>query len=382
MVILSSIAKLDMFQIAENLSKRNMLTQMYTGFASQKGRLINSFITRKDTEQIPTKAITDLWPLQVMQRYHKSSIYNEIYDRMVARHVKNRSDYKAVLAWSGMGEHTLFEAKRKGKLTVLGRGSCHIEMQNQLLTDEFLKYGLKFNIDVRITNKELREYALADKIYVCSSFVKKSFLDRGFSDDRIFVNPIAVPTLFSPMLQTKPKSKFIILFLGKLTIQKGSRYLFQALEQLNINENDYEAWFIGAAENVILKEFNERKRSNWKYIGFVPQAKLPELISQADLGVFPSIQDGFAQVVPQQLSCGVPVITTFNTGSSDFIQDGYNGYVVPACNSETIAEKVMKVFKDSALLSQMKINAVKINSKDLSIDAVANRFEVFFKSNT
>src|SRR5690348_2184927 len=121
MVILSSIAKLDMFQIADSLEKRNMLTHMYTGFASQKGRFVNKFIGRRDTENIPVNKITDFWPLQVMQRYHKSSIYNEMYDRVTAQHIKKRDDFKAVLAWSGMGEHTLREGKKKGKLTVLGR---------------------------------------------------------------------------------------------------------------------------------------------------------------------------------------------------------------------------------------------------------------------
>src|SRR5688572_21163996 len=106
MVILSSIAKLDMFQIADGLAKRNMFTHMYTGFASQKNRIINKFVGRKDKEEIPINRISDFWPIQVLQHYHRSSVYNEIYDRLVANQLKRRDDFKAVLAWSGMGEHT------------------------------------------------------------------------------------------------------------------------------------------------------------------------------------------------------------------------------------------------------------------------------------
>lgn len=382
MVILSSIPKLDMFQIAENLHARSMLSHMYTGFASQKNRLINAVIKRVDNEQIPSKAITDLWPIQVLHHFHKSSIYNEGFDRVVAQLLARRNDYKAILAWSGMAEHTLIQAKKRGKLAVVARGSCHIEMQNRILTQEFSKYGLRYKVDDRITKKELKEYELADKIYVCSSFVKNSFLEQGFEESKMFLNPIPVSSLFTRIQPKAPNSKFIILFLGKLTIQKGVRYLFDALEQLKIAEKDFEVWFIGAVESVLWKEFIVRRKNNWKYIGFVPQEKLSEIISQADLGVFPSVQDGFAQVVPQQLSCGVPVITTFNTGASDLITDGYNGYVVTPFNSNDIAERIMKIYNDPQHLAQMKINAEKIKSEFLSTLEIANRFQDFFKSNT
>jgi glycosyltransferase involved in cell wall biosynthesis len=382
MVIVSSLPKLDAFQISENLAKRKMLTHLYTGYATQKQRLINRFVNRKDSEDIPGHLITDLWPLILLQRFHtNSSIYNEIYDRIVAAKIKKRNDYKAILGWSGMSEHTLVEAKRKNKFTVVARGSCHIELQNEILTAEFKKYGLAFSIDKRIMRKELFEYDIADKIYVCSSFVKNSFLEKGFSADKIFVNPIAVPKLFKPAPVDKRSDKFIILFLGKLTIQKGSRYLFEALEKLSLSSKDYEVWFVGASDDIIEKEFHRRKKDNWKYYGFIPQHKLPDVISHADIGVFPSIQDGFAQVVPQQLSCGVPVITTRNTGASDFVTDGYNGYVVDAYDSDAIAERITKVFNDKELHKQMTLNAAKINFSDLSIDAVAKRFELFFKLN-
>jgi len=381
MVILSSIPKLDMFQIAEDMDSRGMLTHMYTGFASQKNRLINAVVKRRDNEQIPSKAITDFWSLQVVHHFHRSSIYNEAFDRIVAQLLKKRDDYKAVLAWSGMAEHTLIQAKKEGKLAVVARGSCHIEMQNMILTQEFSKYGLRYEVDDRITKKELREYKIAEKIYVCSSFVKNSFLERGFEESKIFVNPIPVSALFSRIPSTKLNDKFIILFLGKLTIQKGLRYLFEAIEQLDMAENDFEVWFVGGFEKTVLAEFYSKKKSNWKYIGFVPQRNLAQLISCADVGVFPSVQDGFAQVVTQQLSCGVPVIATSNTGASDLIVDGYNGYVVAPFSSSQIAEKIMLMYHNCKQLAEMKINAEKIKSELLSNRVIADNFANFFKSN-
>lgn len=381
MVILSAIPKLDVFQIAEGLNERGMLSHLYTGFASGKKRMINRFVSRKDQEMIPLEMVSDLWLLPLFQRYHKSSIYNEAFDRLVASRISKRDDYKALLAWSGMAEHSLEAARKRNKFTVVGRGSCHISFQNDILTKEYARYGIAYKVDERITRKELAEYAAADKIYVCSSFVKRTFLDFGTPEDKIFVNPIAVPRLFRVPHEKEEHSKFTILFLGKLTIRKGLRYLFDALEKINIPAADYEAWFIGAADPVIRKEFEKRKKPNWRYMGFVPQGELPGIISRADLGIFPSLEDGFAQVVPQQLSCGIPVITTSHTGSSDLIRSGYNGFVVEPFNSDAIAEKIEMVFSDGQLLSSLKNNAYSLNLDALTPQAVANKFFDFFNEN-
>ena len=62
-------------------------------------------------------------------------------------------------------------------------------------------------------------------------------------------------------------------------------------------------------------------------------------------------------VVLQLLSCGVPVIASNNTGLSDLIIDGYNGYNIPIRSSLSIADKINILFHDTKLLNEMKINA-------------------------
>ncbi|MBS1680689.1 MAG: glycosyltransferase family 4 protein [Bacteroidetes bacterium] len=369
--------------MAEDLNQRNMLAHLYTGFASQKERWVNKIIKRRDSEKIDLNLISDFWLLQALQRVQPSSIYNDLFDRLVASRIESRNDYKAVMTWSGMGERTLRIAKKKNKFLMVARYSCHIESQNEILWSEFSKYGKEYKGDSRITRKELAEYQLADCIYVCSSFIKKSFIDRGIDEKKIFVNPIPLSNLFKPSydLVQKTKSKFTILFLGKLSIRKGLKYLFEALKKVNINDSDFEVWFVGGADKEIREEFEQKKKPNWKYLGFVQQQELPKLIAQADVGVFPSIEDGFAQVVPQQLSCGVPVITTTHTGASDVIREGYNGFVVPPFDSDSIAQWITKLYDDSQLLSAMKANAIKITDEALSKDVIFGRLVSKIKDN-
>lgn len=59
-----------------------------------------------------------------------------------------------------------------------------------------------------------------------------------------------------------------------------------------------------------------------------PTKTIQEVYRQADLLVFPSLYDPFANVVLESLACGTPVITTTTNGSSEIIDEGKNGYVI------------------------------------------------------
>ena len=64
---------------------------------------------------------------------------------------------------------------------------------------------------------------------------------------------------------------------------------------------------------------------------------------EADLLVFPTFYDPFANVCLEALACGLPALTTTTNGSSEIISDGVDGYVItgePAPSAASIAGKV------------------------------------------
>jgi glycosyltransferase involved in cell wall biosynthesis len=74
----------------------------------------------------------------------------------------------------------------------------------------------------------------------------------------------------------------------------------------------------------------------------LPPPQLAELMRASDILVLPSLEDGFARTVTEALSCGLPVITTPNTGASDVIIPGQNGEVVPIRNPAATADAILK----------------------------------------
>ena len=121
---------------------------------------------------------------------------------------------------------------------------------------------------------------------------------------------------------------FRIIYLGSLSFRKGLPYLFDALKLLQIPDDRYEVVFIGKVDDEFKIYCDKNRRENWQFLGHIDHYELPAHLRLADVAVIPSVEDGFGMVFLRSWQ-GIPVITTTNTGASDLISDGVNGFVVP-----------------------------------------------------
>lgn len=78
-------------------------------------------------------------------------------------------------------------------------------------------------------------------------------------------------------------------------------------------------------------------------------------IKNADLFVHPSYVESFGIVVTEALALGVPCVVTKSTGVMEFLVDGENT-VLTEQNAESLAEKVILIFKNSILYQRIKAN--------------------------
>ena len=334
------------------------------------------FAGRVDKENIPVEKIATAIPLAVGMKLREAPhFWNDLFDRWVAGRLPSTARCRVFIGWSGMSLHALRAAKKQGKVTVIERGSSHIQYQDKILNEEYGKFGIHFNIDPRTVEKELKEYEEADFISIPSTFVKNSFLEYGVPEQKLFLNPYGAGTYFHPVETDFPKDVFRVLYLGSLTIQKGLIYLFEALHQLEIP--GMEAWFIGKIDDEMKSTVEKFARPNWKFFGFINHYELPKYISACDVAVQPSLQEGLSMVIPQLLSCGVPVVATTNTGGQDVISEGENGFIVPVRSPEAIAGKIRQLYDDRTSLDRMKRAAASAGKGTLTWDEYGNRYVDF-----
>jgi glycosyltransferase involved in cell wall biosynthesis len=235
--------------------------------------------------------------------------------------------------------------QRHGGLAVLDAWTSHPDEFWNLLTEEQHRWGSRYlPVSRYYQDKVVESVGAADYICVSSTFVRESFLKRGFDPQRLLACPYPADlTAFQPALEPRPANRpFTILHVGGLSLRKGAPYL---LEAFRLIRKEVPNAVFRVKRNIrndaeeILRRYSDLP-IEWS--GGLPFDEHVQRYQSSDLLLFPSVEDGFAFVVAEALACGLPVITTVNTGASDLVRPGENGEVLPIRDSQALANAALK----------------------------------------
>jgi len=236
-------------------------------------------------------------------------------------------------------------AKEQGGLALMDAWTSHpVEFWN-VLTEEQQRWNAPHPPVSRFYQElVLGSVAEADYICVASTFVRNSFLKQGFPAERLLFCPYPTDLgLYTPAPEKRPPNRpLTILHTGGLSLRKGAPYLLEAFRLIRKEVPDavlrVKRYIRDDAEEV-LKRYADLP-IEWS--GGLSLTDHVRRYHTSDLMIFPSIEDGFAFVVAEALACGLPVITTMNTGASDLVRPGENGEVVAIRDAEALAAAALK----------------------------------------
>ena len=136
-----------------------------------------------------------------------------------------------------------------------------------------------------------------------------------------------------------------ILCVAKITPRKGQIYLLNAvglLREKYQNNLTIELTFVGIPDQDYFNVLSESE-VEFIHIQHINNSDMSEFMSNFDLFVLPSIEDGFAVVISEALSIGLPVITTSTTGAADIVQQINPALVIPPADSQALADAILNV---------------------------------------
>ena len=366
--------KFHAFNLAKELNDNGFLQEIITSYPSYS---INKYkINKRKVKSIIFKEI-------LLKLLNKIPFVKDNFDidyflcnyfSLKASKIIDFKNLNIIIGWSSFSKETFIKAKKFNCIKILERGSTHIEFQKKILNDEFNKLNLKpYLPSNKLIQKELEEYELADYIVVPSEFARKTFIEYGINENKIIKIPYGVDlNEFKPLDISRIKGdKFRIICTGSLSVRKVSHILINAFKQLSLK--NAELIFVGPIENnfkKILKNFK-----NLQNIIFVPKQKQEKLIhyyNNSDIFVLCSLEEGLSMVQAQAMACGLPVICTENTGGSEIIDDGINGFIIPAQNTDILKQKIIELYNDNEKLEKFKKNAIK-KSKKISWEIYGNK---------
>jgi glycosyltransferase involved in cell wall biosynthesis len=305
---------------------------------------------------------------------------NKYFDNFASKSI----DYKntdIIIGWSGFSYKTFIKAKAYKIIKICERGSTHIKFQKEILQEEYKKFNIKFKLNEEEIEKEIKEYNLADYISVPSNFSKKTFLENGVEERKIITTPYGVDL---SIFKNRPKTDKIFRFIsvGRIGLRKGSFYTLKAFDELKLP--NCELLMIGHIEDEFATIANQFKNNiNILFINHVDQKLLTKFYNQSDVFIISSIEDGFAMVILQALACGLPVICTQNSGGSEEIIDGENGFILEPRNIQILKEKMIFFLNPENLVNlKKKVGEITLNlSWKKYGDAIENKLKDLLKNN-
>jgi len=255
--------------------------------------------------------------------------------------------------WAGGCLFSLKRAKEEGAITLLENPTSHIINRRNIIYREEEIWGLSrsnYSFSEKIC---LREYELADYIIVPSEYAYNSFIKYGVPKERLFLRPYGVDTQkFIP--KTKEDKIFRVLYVGAITPYKGFQYLLEAWRRLKLK--NAELILVGPIlrkSKKMLKYY--AAKTDFKILGFVSNPV--ELYQQSSIFVFPSPDEGSALVTYEAMACGLPIITTYESGS--VVRNGVEGFIISARSVEEIVGKIKFLYDNPKKRKEMGYNARK-----------------------
>ncbi|MFH1749880.1 MAG: glycosyltransferase [bacterium] len=154
----------------------------------------------------------------------------------------------------------------------------------------------------------------------------------------------------------------IVLFVGRLTKEKGVEYLIKAAKNLKntvvciIGDGNYREFLEGIVKTEKIK--------NVKFLGYFGKDKIKDIHKfyyNADVLVLPSVVDeSLGLVTLEAMAYGTPVVASNKGGIPLAVKDNWNGFLVRAKSSKAIAIAVNKILNNEELEKKFSDNALKI----------------------
>lgn len=220
-------------------------------------------------------------------------------------------------------------------------------------------------------------YRYANKIHV----VTKDYINLirdNYKVPQSKIIHIQNPIEWKTFLALNAKKNFKILWVGRLTSQKGLDRLEKIIKMLLNKELIIEITIAGDGEKRAVIEKLVRENKHVIFKGFV--SNLVNEYKSTDLVIFTAYFDTFAHAVLEPQSYGIPVISFDIPGPRDIIENGKTGYLVKT--NQDFVKKVLYYFnlkqKDMNLFNSLKNNIYKSTNRKFDKEKVFKRLSSLF----
>ncbi|MDH2889784.1 MULTISPECIES: glycosyltransferase family 4 protein [Bacillus cereus group] len=211
-------------------------------------------------------------------------------------------------------------------------------------------------------------------IVTVSNYIKQTVIERfPQAEEKISIVYSGVDLTHSPSIWTPTgqeirnkfrkkyaiQNKKVILFVGRLTKNKGPHILIQAMKEIIQAHQDTVLvivggkWFSDNSVNKYIRDLHKLARPVKEHViftKFIPADQIHNIFLMGDIFICSSQwNEPLARVHYEAMAAGIPIITTNRGGNAEVITDEYNGLLVQQYNNPAEFTRLT-----NALLSQQE----------------------------
>jgi glycosyltransferase involved in cell wall biosynthesis len=171
----------------------------------------------------------------------------------------------------------------------------------------------------------------------------------------------------------------VLLFVGRLHVDKGLLDLAQAFVELRSRRNDVQMMIVGPDEGGVAEKMRDICAEHLRYMHFVNFTESPEkYMAASDVFCLPSYREGFGSVIIEAASVGLPAVASKIYGIVDAIEEGRNGLLFEAGNIRSLTGAIVELLKDPQKMRLMGDYARQRAKKDFSKEMMIRAVEDFY----
>ncbi len=220
--------------------------------------------------------------------------------------------------------------------------------------------------DEWIFRKEQQGMRAADKVIAVSNFTKDILINQyGVPSSKIAVvhnahDHAAVSRQPAIARKNGRKPAPLVLFLGRLTVQKNPRQFLEVAERVHRLRGDVQ--FVMAGDGPMLQELVDTSCAMGlsevvRFTGKVSRREALALYASADCFVMPSLSEPFGLVALEAIAHGVPVILSKQSGVSEVV---HHGFKVDFWDTDKMSDCILTVLREEPLARQLRSEAPRL----------------------
>jgi glycosyltransferase involved in cell wall biosynthesis len=223
--------------------------------------------------------------------------------------------------------------------------------------------------------------------FITNSIAGKHYLQNYLwaSNDHVFriIFKPGYPKSLSKKLNGRPVMHEThhprFLYVGQLIPRKGVNHLLSAWSKLQYLSPNHGSLLIigsGRQNDELIQQARRLALKNVYFIGQVEYASLGSWYQSCDIFVLPTLEDTWANVIPEAMTFGRPILCSKYAGTTELVYDGENGFIFDPQDEDGLARLMLKLINSPDLVEKFGKKSLEIMEPYTIVNAVASFREV------